>query len=605
MQQSSVASWNRRRFLTHVGALVAASALIPPPAATRGAGIAGPPARFARTTHQVQPATLLLAGVSAACARLAGAGWRDLLLAVSDGQLDIGASDLAAALAQPLLHIDRAFPGFEDFALEGRRGIEPGDPARSLLYHALASPNVFRAADGAALQDFPALAELEAVENYVYGVEPPSLADIRARFPGAPLAVVVFALEYRPGRESVHGQHADFCFARTGHARLGTAEAIYDARRREFLPGDAANPFAFPVQPARYAPFIAAQMPAAPDAFGPLRATADDAQRWFWAPLHKLFSGEECLRGLNLTVSLTTGHLNEKLHRFHDRMNNAGFSTGWNEPDISRFPFIMRDETLAAFSGDPDHGQGWVLPSPHPLAELAEYNGQPLTYFFPQELAANPTTLFYSSLQLLPPPPFSPLGPERTQALPENVAIADLPMGGYLTTISPDIGRDAPEYLNVRQKIDADGHDVNLNDDPDIMESIEAGDYWARHFLDYSGDGWVSARIPELDQELPGRYPAYSTVCPPSFYPYANQRGLTEWAESGAPEALRTGIWAIPPRPLSDRRLAANITLPAGFDIDDDTMTAVVSLPRPAAPEASGAPATQVRRHLTLPDGAA
>ena len=51
-------------------------------------------------------------------------------------------------LSQPLSQIDRTVPGFEDFALEGQRGIEPGRPARSLLFHALASPNVF--GDGSA-----------------------------------------------------------------------------------------------------------------------------------------------------------------------------------------------------------------------------------------------------------------------------------------------------------------------------------------------------------------------------------------------------------------------------------------------------------------------
>ena len=104
---------------------------------------------------------------------------------------------------------------------------------------------------------------------------------------------------------------------------------------------------------------------------------------------------------------------------------------------------------------------------------------------------------------------------------------------------------------------------------------------------------------------VPARVPAYSTVGPPSFYPYTSQRALTEWAESGAPEELRHGIWAIPPRPLSDRRLAANINLAAGFSIDDDTVTALVSLPLDAGTTQSGAPETFVRRHLQLPDGMA
>ena len=156
------------------------------------------------------------------------------------------------------------------------------------------------------------------------------------------------------------------------------------------------------------------------------------------------------------------------------------------------------------------------------------------------------------------------MGPGRTQSLPENIPIAEEEIPGYLTTISPDIGRAAPEYLNIRHTVTPDGTEVNLNATDDVMTPIGEGGYWARHFIDYAADGWVAARCRELDAVVPTRVPAYSIVCPPSFYPYTSQRALTEWAEQGAPEELRDGIWAIPPRPLSDRRLAANITLPVG-----------------------------------------
>jgi hypothetical protein len=56
----------------------------------------------------------------------------------------------------------------EDFALEGRRGIEPGRPARSLLYHAFASPAVVTDGAGHALAAFPTAAEIGTVENYVF-----------------------------------------------------------------------------------------------------------------------------------------------------------------------------------------------------------------------------------------------------------------------------------------------------------------------------------------------------------------------------------------------------------------------------------------------------
>lgn len=609
MDQPRFAAWTRRRFLTRAAGLAASATFVPSGSVLHHNGwvvsaseTAAPNAVF---HPPLAPSTPLIEQVTTVCRRLAPEGWRDLLLAVTHDELDIDTDDLGTMLSQPLTQIDRTVPGFEDFALAGTRGIEPGSPARSLLFHALASPNVFQDGAGHDLSAFPTPAEIEAVENYVYGVKPPSLDDLQAHTDDGSLAVVVFALEYRTGPETVHRLHADFCFSRTGLARMGTTAAIYDARRREFLPVKADDPFAFPAQPARYAPFLAIQRRADPDSFGPLRATAEDRSRLFWVPLHKLFSGPECLQGFDLTVTLSTEHSNEKLRRFHTRMNTAGFYTGWDEPDIDQFPFVIQGKTLAAFSSDPDHGSGWVMPSPHPLVEPATHEGKPLTFYYSQELAASPAITYSSSLQPLEAPPFQPLGPMRTQALPENINIAEEEIPGYLTTINPDTGRSLPEYLNIRHTVSADGTEENLNDLPDVLGPTNEGGYWARHFIDYAADGWVASRCSELDAAVPARVPAYSTVCPPSFYPYTNQRALTEWAESGAPEELRHGIWAIPPRPLSDRRLAANIELGAGFSIDDDTVTALVSLPLAARTKQSGAPEPFVRRHLQLPDGMA
>jgi hypothetical protein len=609
MDQHQFAPWTRRRFLTRAAGLVASATFAPPGSVLQLGGwpvsASSSTAPTAASHLTLAPSSSLIDDVNRVCQRLALEGWRDLLLAVSHDALDITSTDLSAMLARPLSQIDRTVPGFEDFALEGTRGIEPGSPARSLLFHALASPNVFRDEAGDELSAFPTPAEIEAVENYVYGVKPPSLDDVQAQAGDHPLAVVVFALEYRTGRETVHGKHADFCFSRTGLARMGTTGRIYDARRREFLPLQADDPFAFPVQPARYSPFLAVQRHADPGSFGPLRATDEDQSRQFWVPLHKLFSGPECLQGFDLTVTLSTDHSNEKLRRFHTRMNTAGFYTGWDEPDISQFPFVIQGETLAAFSTDPDHGSGWVMPPPHPLVEPAEYDGKPLTFYYSQELAANPITTYVSSLQLLEAPPFQPLGPGRTQSRPEKMPHGVEGVTGFLTTLTPDIGRSSPEYLNIRHTVSPDGTEENLNDLPDVLEPINAGGYWARHYIDYAADGWVAARCRELDEAVPWRVPAYSTVCSPSFYPHANQRALTEWAESGAPEELRVGIWAIPPRLLSDRRFAANIELGAGFSIDDDTVTVLVSLPLDAGTKQSSAPETFVRRHLQLPDGMA
>ena len=178
----------------------------------------------------------LIDAVGEACRRLAPLGWRQMLLDVTAGGLDIAAGDLADQLARPL-RIDRSHPGFGDFDVAGTRAIEAGAPGRSLLYHAFASPGVSADRAGVALGGFPTLAEIDAVENYVYGVRPPTLESLRARAGGNPLAVAVFALQYRNTPGSVHGRHAELCFSRTGIARIGTIDPLYNPRTRGFESG--------------------------------------------------------------------------------------------------------------------------------------------------------------------------------------------------------------------------------------------------------------------------------------------------------------------------------------------------------------------------------
>src|SRR5918995_7211641 len=152
MEQAGFAPWTGRRFLTRAAGLAAATTVLPLGSMLHhGTGAVG--ASGATTLHvtphlQLAPSAPLIDGITAVCQRLAPEGWRDLLLAVSHDELDIASTDLSTMLARPLSQIDRTIPGFEDFALEGTRGIEPSSPARSLLFHALASPNVFGDAAG-------------------------------------------------------------------------------------------------------------------------------------------------------------------------------------------------------------------------------------------------------------------------------------------------------------------------------------------------------------------------------------------------------------------------------------------------------------------------
>src|SRR5690349_23419027 len=55
-----------------------------------------------RSQFQLAPTQPLLDGMTTVCQRLAPAGWGDLLLAVSDGKLDITVDNLGDMVAQPL-----------------------------------------------------------------------------------------------------------------------------------------------------------------------------------------------------------------------------------------------------------------------------------------------------------------------------------------------------------------------------------------------------------------------------------------------------------------------------------------------------------------------
>jgi len=164
----------------------------------------------------------LIDNIKIICTRLAPHGWKELFAAHG---LDISANDLATELNRKLekngkTTINRNLKGFEDFSEEGFRGIEPGIPSRSLLFHALASPNVVFDIKGDELSAFPTLSQIETIENYIYATKNFALPQNQDEL--KELSIVVFATEYRTGSETVHKKHADMCFSRTGIARVGT-----------------------------------------------------------------------------------------------------------------------------------------------------------------------------------------------------------------------------------------------------------------------------------------------------------------------------------------------------------------------------------------------
>ena len=69
-------------------------------------------------------------------------------------------------LTAPIKIKSRA-PGLEDLSPKCQRGVEPGDPALSLFYHALASPHVHPSKSESGPEAYPTIADLEVVENFI------------------------------------------------------------------------------------------------------------------------------------------------------------------------------------------------------------------------------------------------------------------------------------------------------------------------------------------------------------------------------------------------------------------------------------------------------
>jgi hypothetical protein len=545
----------------------------------------------------------LLDEIRQTCVDLAGQGWRDLLLDVTRGGFDMLSDNLAEQLVAPLASIDRTAPGFEDYALSGSQAIEAGSPARSLLYHALASPFV-TSHKGVALGAFPTLAQIETVENYVYGVDPPTLDSLRENDNdshndienGNQLGIVVFALEYRPAIRTPHHRHADLCFSRTGIARVGTTSASYDAPTRQWSSLDPDDPYAFRVSPVRYAPFIARLLPGQAGVL-PDRFVDGDDKRSFWVPIHKLFNGDECIAGLTLDLDWSVGHINEKLFRLHSYLQANGYDTGWEPGQITQPPFRFTDD-IAELSTDPADGVGVIVPAVHArLVEPAVFNDKPLALKVAPDL--KPTRphsqvvleKYFSGLEVKPGGPF--------------------PIASVGQTLTP-IGRSHPasEIINGRHKVLSDGSEQNLNDLPNVDKIVAAGGFWARHFLDFSGDGWVGVTCSALAPTITTARAAYSVVAGPDFFPYCDQLPLLEWAET-LPAEIRSGLWTVLPRALSDSRIATNQQLvgagfapPAGPGLTDTTATAMVCQLEIDDGQPQIWPAATVQLKSSLPDGA-
>jgi len=478
------------------------------------------------------------------CSSLVRRGWGPTFAAHG---FYLTANNLRHELKKPL-HVDRTRAGFEDFCLGGNRAIEAGDPARSLLYHALASPDVHPTANGQPVPDnrYPTLLELDLLENYIYSLRPVKASALKSLFVG------VFAYEYRPAASSAHGYHADFVFSRTGISRVGTDSAAWDGPSRSFRP-DPQGRKGISVCPSRFGAFLARRV--YPDVSYPIMGRRDeqnDQIRPFYYPIHKLFSGSGCVKGRKISLAFREYHRNEKLRRIH-LQGRIELVPGF---DVQSHPFIRdsrNDPTLVRLKkcGSsvlvvPQHHARLVRPAKQKNSKTKRT--EIVRFIVPAELKSG-SNRFSTSLQL------------------------------------PTVGeaRRMPEYVNIRHPVRGGSKIVDMQawNTNKFDCTLKRGKYQAAHFLDETCEGAIAVTLGGIQPAGP-TLPAYSLVAAPDFFPLADQLEISNWVRRNYrnyQEHFRQGA----PWPLCEGRRAANIELPrpdrsleTAFQREDLTVTAIV-----------------------------
>ncbi len=531
--------------------------------------------------------------VKSLCDRLEGFGWRDLLLTITDGQLDIRQKSVKALEAELVKPLDPSRfqrtssscrTGFEDFCTSGRQAVTGGSPARSLLYHALASPDVHPTSDYCESKDsdhYPTLDELDTLENYIFSLVA-NRQDLSGTF------VCVFAYQYRPATRSTHRIHADMTYSRTGVARIGTSADNYDSSRRGFwvMPsrGDGVC-----VLPARYGVFLARF--GVSGAFGTVQGGKADDEYIF--PVHKLFNGKECLDGKNLKIRFGEYHRNDKIRKTHELSTTAGGLPVPDGFDIHKFPYVRDSENCDDLvSLRPTGSSVLLVPIAHPTFVRTAS----------QKMASGKNALVHFQV-----PERNDLDDPaaRIRGRRTRYAQSTLEIPAFDSPFEVNESeRLAPEYVNIRHEVDPAGPanqtPVPIGDaNPAEFDSkLAKGGYFAAHFIDDTCDGCISASVDGIKPNSKDR-PAYSLVTAPDFYPLADQIELEAFG----------GISRI--QPLSAGVLSGNphLTLPGNssvyaFHQRDPFVSAVVGGPAFGNTLPASIPGAPNRAVSFLPDGA-
>ena len=542
----------RRKFIATVASLSALSACASLPATGGGSA----------AIEIAEIGDVLQARLSGLLAWVASTPWQGYLATlgvvlplVEDGNR---ANMLTQEFTAAELSLIRSRPGCDDFG--GKRLLEPGKPALSLLYFALASPRV-RLPAGAAPEHYPDISQLDDLEDIIYAMQGVSHLHINQD----QYVLAVFAYEFRPAAKTPHKQHADMVFSRTGVSRVGTRTQHWNRAQRCFdnlppdMPGQPLAPQDVATTPARFGLFLAQVV----------RRSGVELQvgvrgdffLHFLLPVRKLINGDPLLEGFN--VAFSQYHKDEKLFRLTtmegaDRKRielPAGLPFDCCAPPFQRITSTSTENPRAPLLGDNTLGtaQQLVVLAPLRSSVLVAACPAPLVREAVQQVAGREERLRfkvpryqtfhnkrlnnrrYTTLKLIENPALEATG----FSVDDIVANDRNPITSF---VAP---RNGPTFVNIRYMVkEKDGSNpIHLGpgcEREDWETTIRCGGYWAAMFQDNLCDGCVNAELvpaPASVQRssfvglLSGleRLPAFSLVAAPDFMQLVDGNDLNKF----------------------------------------------------------------------------
>lgn len=439
-------------------------------------------------------------------------------------------------------------PGFDDFG--GDNWITPGDPAFSLIYHALASPHVLLPPAYDRAENYPTVAQLDAVENYVYALTAHTTGKLleEKENDDTRYVVAVMAYEYRTRLRTPHKQHADLVFSRTGMARVGQEPLNYDSRSRCYTnaPADPTKARHFAVTPTRYGAFLAKQVPLKEVSLQTKETRlSGDKDRKFLLPVRKLFDGDPLLDGG--TLHFAEHHRNEKLKGLFTYLKQEHeTSAGGHETD--KVPFVRNSHTneAGALTGhDSDlvrlerTGSSVLLAGlPAPLITEAMQNGKRIWFVVPKMWGnKKKSNRRYQTFKLMR---------KKSKDVKGAVlaSIRELIPGAQVTDLREP--RNAPMFANIRYRIEDKGSEpIHLNPDTPGFPDILDDEYMAAAFEDAICHGCVAVEsMPaygSFNAHRLHKIPAVSLVTAPDFFPWSDLRDLDEDLEGSGDDFFFEG----------------------------------------------------------------